>query len=92
MENPCGDWADIQDSGTFAMNLRCNIVMDDGSVIYFEYRGKFRFDQFGADYAEKGKLITPFKGTKYWMALLLMKKLLGLIIHGLMRQYLSPEE
>ena len=25
---------------TFAMNLRCNIVMDDGSVIYFEYRGK----------------------------------------------------
>ncbi len=73
LENPCGDWADIQDSGTFAMNLRCNIAMDDGSVIYFEYRGKFRFDQFGADYAEKGKLITPFNGTKYWMALLLMK-------------------
>ena len=73
LENPCGDWADIQDSGTFAMNLRCNIVMDDGSVIYFEYRGKFRFDEFGPDYAEKGKLITPFDGTKYWMALLLMK-------------------
>ena len=33
LENPCGDWADIQDSD-FAMNLRCNIVMDDGSVIY----------------------------------------------------------
>ena len=55
------------------MYLRCNIAMDDGSVIYFEYRGKFQFDEFGPDYAEKGKLITPFDGTKYWMALPLMK-------------------
>ena len=72
---PCGDWADIQDSGTFAMNVRCNIQMNNGEVVLFEYRGKFQFDEAGPGYAASGKLITPQDGTEYWLSLLLMKTL-----------------
>ncbi len=70
---PCGDWADIQDSGTFAMNVRCNLAMDDGSVILFSYVGKFIFDTYGTEYAASGKVVSPYDGAKYWIATPLMK-------------------
>lgn len=70
---PCGDWADIQDSGTFAMNVQCNIEMSDGSMILFSYVGKFIFDSAGSEYAASGKVISPGNGAEYWVATPLMK-------------------
>ena len=70
---PCGEWGELRDSGTLAMNVHCNIKMDDGSVLLWEYRGRLKMNETGGKNMEVGKPITPTDGMDYWISIPLVK-------------------
>ena len=70
---PCGEWGELRDSGTIAMNVHCNIKMDDGSVLLWEYRGRLKMNETGGKNWEVGKPITPTDGMDYWISIPLVK-------------------
>ena len=55
------------------MNVHCNIKMDDGSVLLWEYRGRLKMNETGGKNMEVGKPITPTDGMDYWISIPLVK-------------------
>ncbi|MDC1311319.1 DUF3237 domain-containing protein [Burkholderiales bacterium] len=71
--NPCGEWGEQRDSGTIAMNVHCSVLMDDGSVILYEYRGRLRLDESGGDLWGNGDPMTAGEGMAYWIGVPVLK-------------------
>ena len=70
---PCGEWGEQRDSGTIAMNVHCSVLMDDGSIILYEYRERLRLDETGGDLWGNGDPIKAGEGMAYWIGVPLLK-------------------
>ena len=56
--SPCGDWMQILPGGTFKLDVRCTVKMDDGALIFVEYTGRVKLSESGAAKWEKAEMLT----------------------------------
>ena len=55
---PSGDWLQVLPNGTFKLDVRASVKMDDGSVILVEYTGRAKLSAAGAEKLNKGQKIS----------------------------------
>jgi hypothetical protein len=55
---PCGDWLSVLPGGTFKLDVRCSVKMDDDSIVLVEYAGRIKFTEAGSAKFQKGELVT----------------------------------
>ena len=66
--SPCADYGNVQKERSLDLEVKCSIIMEDGSELYLFYGGKQIMDEKSDRLIKEGKTLTAKNGIDYWIS------------------------